>query len=79
LGYDSLSFSYKFKKFVGRIKVNNIESALKRGSAELSVLYPINKTLSLYVLYFKGYGQSLIEYNHKTQSFGIGFSLRDWS
>jgi phospholipase A1 len=31
-----------------------------------------------YVQFFNGYGQNLIEYNHRTAAIGIGFAFSDW-
>ncbi len=78
LGYDSLLFSYKFHNVVASIQTQNVESGFARGSTTLSLSYPVAKNLSLYTEYFHGYGQSLIEYNHKTNSIGVGFVLNDW-
>lgn len=78
LGYDAILFSYKFHSLTASIQVQNLESKLARGSTVLTISYPISKNFSLYGQYFNGYGQSLIEYNHKTQSAGIGIALNDW-
>ncbi len=78
LGYEHLSFSYKLKNVIASIQLQNIESGLSRGSIEVTLSYPVLKHISLYGQYFSGYGQSLIEYNHKTQAAGIGISFNDW-
>jgi phospholipase A1 len=50
-----------------------------RGAVELSYSFPIRHTrLKGYLKYFNGYGESLIDYNHRIQSFGVGFLLSDW-
>lgn len=80
LGHDSVSISHKiFKDLTATVLVSNLESGFKRGHTMFSLSYPLNKSLALYAQYFSGYGQSLMEYNHKTKAFGIGFSLSDWS
>lgn len=78
LGYENILISYNIYKLNLSAQVQNIESGLKRGFVMATVSYPLFNTLSIYAQFFNGYGQSLIEYNHKTTSGGIGVSLNDW-
>ena len=56
---------------------NNITSLFRRGAVELTWSFPIQKYVKGYVQAFSGYGQSLIEYDHYTDSIGIGIALSD--
>jgi phospholipase A1 len=57
---------------------NNLRSD-NRGAMELSYSFPLGHTrLKGYLKYFNGYGESLIDYDHRTQSFGLGFLISDW-
>jgi phospholipase A1 len=59
--------------------VRNNLRADNRGAMELSYSFPLGHTrLKGYLKYFNGYGESLIDYNHRTQSFGVGFLISDW-
>jgi len=78
LGYENLLFSYKLGKLKTSIELQNIESGLSRGFVQATVSYPILKSISLYAQFFNGYGQSLIEYDHRTTGVGIGLALNDW-
>ncbi|STX28771.1 Phospholipase A1 precursor [Legionella beliardensis] len=78
LGYENLLFSYKFSSLKASIEAQNIASGLKRGFVQVTLSYPLLKALSIYGQFFSGYGQSLIEYDHRTTSFGIGVALNDW-
>ena len=49
-----------------------------KGSTEMTWSYPINNGVSVYLKYFYGYGRSLLDYDHKSNAFGIGFSISDW-
>jgi phospholipase A1 len=40
--------------------------------------YPLNQKLRGYVQFSTGYGESLIDYNHHQNTFGIGVLLTDW-
>lgn len=78
LGHENLVLSYKFGLLKTSVEAQNFESGFKRGFVQTSVSYPILKAISIYAQFFNGYGQSLIEYNHKNTGFGLGISLNDW-
>jgi phospholipase A1/A2 len=79
MGYGQILLAYKISSNVITLQMYNyIESSFQRGSANLTWSYPLIKNLNLYLNYFYGYGQSLIEYNHRVNSFGIGITANDW-
>jgi phospholipase A1 len=65
-------------QIVGLMLRNNLRED-NRGAMELSYSFPIGHTrLKGFLKYFNGYGESLIDYDHRTQSFGVGFLISDW-
>ena len=50
----------------------------QHGSARFSWSFPIAGNLRGYTELFKGYGESLIDYNHNATYLGVGVSLLDW-
>ena len=50
----------------------------QHGSGRLSWSFPIAGNLRGYAELFKGYGESLIDYNHNATYVGVGVSLLDW-
>lgn len=78
LGYDNLVIAHKWPNATLSVKLQNLESGLKRGFVEGSLSIPITPNISIFGQLFSGYGQSLIEYNHRTTSAGIGLALNDW-
>ena len=48
------------------------------GAAQFSWSFPLVGNLRGYAEAFKGYGESLIDYNHNASYLGVGVSLLDW-
>ena len=48
------------------------------GAARFSWAFPLAGNLRGYAEVFHGYGESLIDYNHKATYLGLGISLLDW-
>lgn len=57
---------------------NNLESGFSKGSLEASWSFPIHGKVKGMVKAFSGYGNSMIEYDHYTNSIGFGVNLVDW-
>ena len=80
LGYGRVLIAYKVHRQTLSLMVRNaIESRFKRGTVQFMWSFPLfNTKLKGMLEFFSGYGQSLIEYNHYTNSAGIGIALSDW-
>ncbi|KGD80126.1 phospholipase A [Tatumella morbirosei] len=47
------------------------------GGATLGWSYPVTEHVRFYTQLFSGYGESLIDYNHRQTRIGVGFTLND--
>lgn len=79
LGYGRIVMAYASHNQEVSLKIRNaLESGFKRGSLELNYTFPLYGKLKGIVTVFSGYGQSLIEYDHYSNSFGLGVAFNNW-
>ncbi len=57
---------------------DNLRFHGNRGAVQLEWSFPMFAMVAGYVQYFRGYGESLLDYNHRIQRIGVGFLFRDW-
>ena len=67
------------KQRFGVMLRNNFQTNKNRGALQLEWSIPTIKKVSFYIQYFKGYGESLLDYDHDVNRISIGFILVDWN
>ena len=79
MGYGEVTAMWaKDKHRVGLMLRNNLNSGENRGAVQLDWSYAVGDKVQLYVQYFNGYGESLIDYNHSVNRIGVGLMLNNW-
>jgi len=76
LGYGDLQATWRLDAH--ELSLNLRPGFSSRGSAQLDWTFPIHRNLKGYLQFFTGYGETLIDYNHRQSTFGLGVSLVDW-
>jgi phospholipase A1 len=77
LGYGELRAYYFWKNNrFGLMVRNNLRGHDNHGAAQLDWSFPLFKKVGGYVQYFYGYGESLLDYNHRVSRIGVGFILQ---
>ena len=80
LGYGEVWAYYFWKgNRFGIMLRNNLDHHTNRGAVQLEWSFPILERIGGYLQYFNGYGESLLDYNHRVNRIGIGFILKDWN
>lgn len=76
LGYHELTLAHKWRSYELSM-MTRYNFGTHNGSVKLGFTFPLWNRFRGYVQYFSGYGESLIDYNHKQQRLGLGIALTD--
>lgn len=63
---------------LGLIARNNLSTEKNRGSYQADLTFQIDGGWNVYIQYFNGYGESMIDYDHSHSRLSVGFMLRGW-
>lgn len=77
MGYGNLHLYYEDKRNIVELNISPIFTNYSnyKGSIKLGYTFKITKHYGLYLQYFYGYGDSLYEYNIKSQRIGVGIRM----
>lgn len=78
MGNFEFSSVYKWEQQTFGVMLRNNLRADNRGALQLDWTFPLGKRFKGYAQYFKGYGESLIDYNHSVERLGVGILLTDF-
>ncbi|NEN23215.1 phospholipase A [Cryomorpha ignava] len=78
IGRAEINVSYQFKKQTVYAVIKQPFNSLNRGSLQLNYVFPVKANLRFHLQVFTGYGETLIDYNHKQTTVGLGISFFDW-
>ena len=74
-GEASVSYDWGRQRFTAIGRHSMRFGANRRGSLQLNWSFPIVKNFSGHIQFFDGYGETLIDYNHRQTTIGLGVSL----
>lgn len=78
MGHGEIRAAYAGGKHIISLMVRNNFQSPNYGAIELNWSFPMSRRAKWFVQYFNGYGESLIDYNAKSNRLGIGVAFTDW-
>lgn len=78
MGYGDLKVQYRLNDKQNVYSVLRYNPKSGHGAVEAAYTFPIKGKLKGVVRGFHGYGESLIDYNHKQNGIGFGLMFNDW-
>lgn len=78
MGYGDLKLQYRFNDKKNLSATLRYNPRTGYGAAEAAYTFPIKGKLQGIVRGFHGYGESLIDYNHKQNGIGFGLMFQGW-
>jgi phospholipase A1 len=77
MGYFELMGTWEQNDYEFSLLLRNNLNSENRGAVGLDTSFPLWGRLRGVVQYFNGYGESMIDYNHRIERFGVGILLTD--
>jgi phospholipase A1 len=78
LGHYEVRTSWRKNDHLFSLMLRNVFDSEHRYGAEFSWSFPISGRLRGLVQWYNGYGENLIDYNHKNNRIGVGVLISDW-
>jgi phospholipase A1 len=79
MGYGEVWAYYFLRKHrLGIMVRDNLNFHENHGAIQLEWSFPLFAQIGGYVQYYLGYGENLLDYNHRVNRIGAGFILTDW-
>ncbi|KAA8734569.1 phospholipase A [Acinetobacter qingfengensis] len=78
LGHGDLTAFYRHNNHNFSLMFRNNFKSDNKGAVQFDWAFPIKNNLRGHLQVFDGYGESLIDYNHRATYVGLGISLVDW-
>ena len=78
MGYGELRLFYHSNGHVVTLMERNNLTSDSKGAVELDYSFPLYGKMKGYVQYFYGYGESLIDYDARTNRVSAGVAISDW-
>ncbi len=78
MGNFDITSVYKYGDHSFDLMLRNNLRSNNKGAVQLGWSFPLYKNFRGYVQWFNGYGESLIDYDHRTNSIGFGIQFSDW-
>lgn len=78
MGYGDVRLQYRFDNTQTLGSTLRLNPKTGKGAAQIHYTFPVAGKLKGYVQGYYGYGENMLDYNHKHKSIGIGLMMNDW-